>query len=185
MNSTSASLLVRLKDPGSNAAWERFVKLYSPLLFFWARGQGMQESDAADLVQEVLAVLVAKMPEFIYDPGQGFREWLKTVLLNKWRDRQRKRLPVQLAAGELEQVPTAIVEGFEEGEYRAYVVKQALELMQAEFAPKTWKACWEHVVQGRPAAEVAAELGISEGSVYVAKSRVLARLRTELDGFLE
>ena len=57
--------------------------------------------------------------------------------------------------------------------------------MQAEFAPGTWKACWEHVVMGRPAAEVAAELGLALGSVYVAKSRVMSRLRQELQGLLE
>jgi RNA polymerase sigma-70 factor (ECF subfamily) len=185
MESTSASLLVRLKDPAESAAWERFVKLYSPLLFFWARRQGLQDSDASDLVQDVLATLVRKIPDFIYDRGKGFRDWLKTVLLNKWRDRLRKRAPVALQDEMMNQVPDSVDQGFEEAEYRAYIVKQALELMQAEFAPKTWKACWEHVVQGRSAAEVAAELGISEGSVYVAKSRVLARLRVELEGLLE
>ncbi len=185
MDTTSASLLIRLKDPAESAAWDRFVKLYSPLLFFWARRQGLQDSDAADLVQDVMATLVQKMPEFLYDRGKGFRDWLKTVLLNKWRDRLRKRAPVFIKDEALQQLADSAVEGFEEAEYRAFIVKQALELMQAEFSPKTWKACWEHVVQGRSAAEVAAELGISEGSVYVAKSRVLARLRVELEGFLE
>ncbi len=74
---------------------------------------------------------------------------------------------------------------FGEVEYRRHLVSRALQLMQAEFAPRTWKACWEHVAAGRPAAEVAAELGISVGSVYVAKSRVMARLRQELAGLLD
>jgi RNA polymerase sigma-70 factor (ECF subfamily) len=184
MDSTSPSLLVRLRDPAESAAWDRFTKLYTPLLFIWARRQGLQDADAADLVQDVLYTLVKVMPGFLYDRSKGFRDWLKTVLLNKWRDRLRKR-----SAGELkEEVPdqtASPIAALEEEEYRAYVLKQALELMQAEFAPKTWKACWEHVVQGRSAAEVAAELGISEGSVYVAKSRVLARLRAELEGLLD
>jgi RNA polymerase sigma-70 factor (ECF subfamily) len=74
---------------------------------------------------------------------------------------------------------------FEEAEYRDFLVARALRLMQADFQPTTWKACWEHGVCGRPAHEVAAELGISESSVYVAKCRVLRRLRVELDGLLD
>jgi RNA polymerase sigma-70 factor (ECF subfamily) len=57
--------------------------------------------------------------------------------------------------------------------------------MRAEFESSTWTACWEHVVSGRSAADVAAELGISEGAVYVAKCRVLRRLRQELKGLLD
>jgi RNA polymerase sigma-70 factor (ECF subfamily) len=74
---------------------------------------------------------------------------------------------------------------FEEAEYRQHLARRALELMQAEFPPATWKACWEVVVAGRPAAEVAAELAISIDSVYAAKSRVLRRLRQELAGLLD
>ena len=74
---------------------------------------------------------------------------------------------------------------FDEAEYRRHLLHRALELMQVEFPLKTWKACWEHVVEGRPAAEVAAELDIGVGSVYVAKSRVIGRLRHELEGLFE
>jgi RNA polymerase sigma-70 factor (ECF subfamily) len=62
---------------------------------------------------------------------------------------------------------------------------RALEIMQAQFQPATWKACWEHPAVGRAAAEVAAELGTSEGAVYVATHRVLRRLREELEGLLD
>jgi RNA polymerase sigma-70 factor (ECF subfamily) len=192
MHTTSASLLEQLRAPAdlevTAAAWGRFVKLYTPLLFYWARRTGLQEPDAADLVQEVMATLVQKMPEFSYDPGQGFRSWLRTVILNKWRDRLRQ--PVLPSGGaadpSLSNVPDSQgPDVLEETEYRRYLVKRALHLMQTEFAPNTWKACWEHVVMGRPAAEVAAELGICVGAVYVAKSRVLGRLRQELAGLLD
>jgi RNA polymerase sigma-70 factor (ECF subfamily) len=73
----------------------------------------------------------------------------------------------------------------EEVEYRQRLAARALALMRAEFTPTTWRACWEHVVSGRTAAAIAAELGISESAVYVAKCRVLKRLRTELAGFLD
>ena len=83
MNSTSASLLQRLHQPEAAEAWARFVKLYTPLLFFWARRLARLDADAADLVQDVFAILVQKLPDFQYDQGKGFRNWLRTVLLSK------------------------------------------------------------------------------------------------------
>jgi RNA polymerase sigma-70 factor (ECF subfamily) len=95
METTSVSLLERLRQPDQPRAWERFVELYTPLLLYWARRRGLQHQDAADLVQDVLTVLVRKLPEFTYDRRRSFRGWLRTVLLNKWRDRQRlHRLPL-------------------------------------------------------------------------------------------
>jgi RNA polymerase sigma-70 factor (ECF subfamily) len=77
------------------------------------------------------------------------------------------------------------LEDFWEADYRRHLVGQALQLMQADFQPTTWKACWEHAVAGRSAAEVAAELGMTPGAVRAAKFRVLSRLRQELAGLLE
>src|SRR5258707_1223697 len=90
MHTTSPSLLDRLRDSAEQEAWNRFVKLYTPLLFFWARRLGLQDQDAADLVQDVFAVLVQKLPEFTYNRNQGFRRWLHTILNNKWRNQQRR-----------------------------------------------------------------------------------------------
>jgi RNA polymerase sigma-70 factor (ECF subfamily) len=70
-------------------------------------------------------------------------------------------------------------------EYREHLAARALELMRTEFEPSVWQACWDHVVAGRSAAEIAARLGIREGTVYSSKSRVLRRLRDELDGLWE
>src|SRR5258708_3966903 len=90
MHTTSASLLERLRQPDAADAWRRFVRLYTPLLYYWARGLGLPTHDAADLVQEVLVVLVHKLPEFNYDPTKSFRGWLRTIALNKWRERCRR-----------------------------------------------------------------------------------------------
>ena len=76
---TPASLLERLRQPGQDQAWARFVDLYTPLLFYWARRLGCQESEAADLVQEVLLLLVRKLPGFTYDQHKSFRGWLRTI----------------------------------------------------------------------------------------------------------
>jgi RNA polymerase sigma-70 factor (ECF subfamily) len=189
MPDTPASLLVRLRDGTEAKAWNDFVKLYSPLLLHWARRTGLQESDAADLVQDVFAILVSKLPDFEYDAAKGFRKWLRTITLNKWRERMRKQLaapPLEKDAPRLDEVPAPPgEEPFWETEYRQLLTRRLLEVMQAEFQPATWKACWETVVEGRPAVEVGQQLGLSAGAVRAAKFRVLCRLRAELDGLLD
>jgi RNA polymerase sigma-70 factor (ECF subfamily) len=188
MHTTSVSLLERLRRPEETEAWPRFVRLYTPLLFYWARRTGLKQDDAADLVQEVLTVLVQKLPTFTYEPDKSFRRWLHTITLNKWRERgRRKSLPRRGPdEGSLSAVAAAPeAEPLDEVEYREQLVRRALQIMQAEFEPTTWKACWEAVVSGRAAADVAAELGVSVDVVYGAKSRVLRRLRQELHGLLD
>ena len=182
-DSTSLSLLQRLRQPGDGAAWERLTRLYTPLLCFWLRRAGAQEQDAADVVQDVFVALLAKLPTFDRDKG-GFRSWLRAVTLNKWRDRRRARRPELLGPG-VEVEAGDEVELFAEDEYRRHVVAQAMELARASFEERTWRACWEHVAKGRPAAEVAAELGTTAGAVYAAAFRVLGKLRRELDGLLD
>jgi RNA polymerase sigma-70 factor (ECF subfamily) len=188
MYTTSVSLLQRLRQPGEEEAWNRLVELYTPLLFYWARRVGLGEEDAADLVQEVFTVLIQKLPEFTYDPNQSFRGWLRTITLNKWRDSRRRRIPAPVPADQATLAQLAqpcAAEAFWEAEYRQQLVGRALELMQAEFQPTTWKACWDVVVVGKPVAEVARELNMSLDAVYAAKSRVLRRLRQGLDGLLD
>ena len=188
MSTTSFSLLERLRRPEESEAWPRFVRLYTPLLFYWARRMGLNQDDAADLVQEVLTVLVQKLPAFRYEPGKSFRSWLHAVTLNKWREKARRKSLPRQGADDLGLSDAAVAqpeELFEESEYREQLVRRALEIMQSEFEPATWKACWETTVSGRPAAAVATELGVSVDVVYSAKSRVLRRLRQELSGLLD
>lgn len=183
---TPASLLERLRLPGDTEAWTRFVRLYTPLLYYWAHRAGLREQDAADLIQDVFVLLVEKLPEFTYDPHKSFRSWLRTVTLNKWRQRGRRAVLPSVAGTELDGLVAADpAEAFWEAEYRQHLVGEALRLMQAHFQPLTWKACWEHVVAGRSAPEVAAALGLTPGAVRAAKVRVLTRLRRELAGLLD
>lgn len=186
MHTTPASLLQRLRHPEERQAWARFVDLYTPVLYTWACRLGMQESDAADLVQDVLVLLLKKLPEFTYDEHKSFRAWLRTVTLNKWRNKLRRSVPVGGAGGSLSDVADpAAEESFWDQEYSQRVVARALEVMKVDFQPTTWKAFWECVAMDRPAADVAAELGLSVGAVYVAKCRLLTRLRQELEGLLD
>jgi RNA polymerase sigma-70 factor, ECF subfamily len=188
MNSTSISLLERLRRRHDEGAWERFVQLYTPLLCHWAGRLGLEGQDAADLVQDIFTVLVQKLPEFCYNPSKRFRGWLWTVTLNCHRKRlRRQQVPVQPGEpGLLSQATTPdVAEEIAEEEYRQFLTRRVMELMQQEFQPATWKAFWEYVVNQRPAAEVAEELGLTENAVYLAKGRVLRRLREELKGLLD
>jgi RNA polymerase sigma-70 factor, ECF subfamily len=184
---TSLTLLDSLRQTGAQEAWDRFVRLYTPLLYFWARRLGLQQSDAEDLVQDIFALLLRKLPEFRYQPGGSFRNWLRVVAMNKWRERCRRNAATPRADnGALDQVPAPDeMEAFEEAEYRKQLVHRALELIRPEFSEATWQAFQQHVMAGRDAQDVAAELGLRIGSVYAAKSRVLTRLRRELQGLIE
>jgi RNA polymerase sigma-70 factor, ECF subfamily len=182
MDATPASLLERLRRPDDQPAWSRFVDLYTPLLFHWARRVGMQESDAADLIQDVFQVLVRKLPGFTYDKGRSFRGWLRSVLLNQWRTSLRRRAEQPLDENDAHLTEPDNVDVFMDKEHRDYLIRRAIQVMRTDFQPATWQACWEHVGRGRPAAGVAAELGLTVKAVYLAKARVLRRLRQELKG---
>ncbi len=183
---TPLTLLQRLQQAGDSAAWRRFAELYTPLLFYWARRTGLQEPDAADLVQDVFLVLVRKMPEFRYEPGGSFRSWLRTVLVNKWRERQRRKaLPVE-GGFPVDQVAAPPVDDpLDDRASRTDLVLRALEAIRGDFAPSTWSAFHQLVVRGKSPRLVAADLGLSAAAVYIAKSRVLKRLRQELDGLID
>jgi RNA polymerase sigma-70 factor (ECF subfamily) len=187
MDRTPPSLLIRLRQPAEQAeAWARFVELYGPLLLYWVR-RCVPEQDAHDVVQQVFARLVEKLPQFQYQPGRRFRGWLYTITRHCLVDHLRRRVKqpaVGAAALDDVAVPDPIDE-IEDAEYRQMLVRRALEVMQAEFARTTWKACWLVAVEGKTGAEAAAALGISENAVYVARSRVLRRLREELEGLLD
>lgn len=182
MQDTSASLLKRLAQGDDMLAWGRFVDLYGPLVHAWGVRAGLQPADAADLVQDVLLTVLQQLPSFRYDPSRSFRAWLKTVTLNHWRARLRRRVPCDVAEQDEPAIPDPAAD-FWEQEYRGWLTARALQLMQAHFEPRVWQACWLTAAEGRPAAEVAAQLGMTVGAVYTARCRVLARLRQELDGF--
>lgn len=187
MDSTSASLLIRIRSQNDNSSWQRFVNLYTPMIYRWACGIGLPKSEASDLVQEVFVSVLNVIPSFEYDQGKSFRAWLKTVTVNRAKDflRRRARQPVPDGLeGAMPIVPDE-VEFLTAQEYNEMLTRRALEFMQSEFESSTWRACWMTVVDGESAAAVSARIGISENAVYLARSRVLRRLRGELDGLLD
>lgn len=186
MTATPVSLLQRLKSRQDSAAWDRFVQLYTPLLYYWVRKTGLQEADAADLVQDVLTVLVVQMPEFARRRDGSFHSWLRTVVMNARRDQLKRRQPAQLGENNsAEPFTPDPLETFIENEYRGHLALQALRIMKGDFAPVTWQAVWAWVVEGRPAEDVVKQYGLSIGALYAAKCRVLNRLRAELAGLAD
>ena len=187
MHTTRESLLHRMRSREDSEAWSRFVELYTPLVIRWVGDLGITEPDRGDLVQEVFVVLLGQISSFQYEPSGSFRGWLRTVTINKCRDfqrlRRRKCEPQFLAA--IEQAAADDSEWLTEEQYRQYLISAAMKLMRQHFSETTWQAVWLHVAEGRTAADVARELNMTENAVYLARGRVLRRLRSELDGLWE
>lgn len=186
---TPVSLLDRLRG-GAEAdagAWERFVQLYTPVVFRWLESKNCPPDEIPDLLQDVFLTLVKSIGAFQYDRSKSFGRWLRTVAINKWRDRLKQcKLPIAVGAGQqLDQLPDKEPDPFWEREYRAVLARRALEIMRGDFAEPTWTACWRIVVENHAVSEVAADLKMTEGAVRAAKFRVLDRLRRELAGLLD
>jgi RNA polymerase sigma-70 factor (ECF subfamily) len=182
---TRASLLVRLRDPCDEDAWSEFVQLYAPLVYGYARKQGLQDADAADLCQDVLTAVAGAVGRLDYDPRRGaFRNWLFTVVRRKLMNRQSRRKHRDLASGDaatqrlLEECPAPEAEEADwQEEWQRRLYEWACTRVRREVTDATWQAFWRTAVDGEPVKQAAAELGLSAGAVYIARSRVLARLR--------
>jgi RNA polymerase sigma-70 factor (ECF subfamily) len=182
---TRASLLVRLRNAQDEAAWAEFVQLYVPLLYRFLRRKGLQDADVADLSQEVLGAVAGAVRRLEYDPRKGaFRSWLFTIVrrrLSNWRDRQatQTRGSGDSAVHQLleQSAADADVESEWETEWQRRVFAWACEQVRPQVRGNAWQAFWQTAVEGRSGKEVAADLGISVSAVYLARSRVFARLR--------
>jgi RNA polymerase sigma-70 factor (ECF subfamily) len=188
---TSPTLLERLRgnDP---EAWERVVRLYGPLVLFWGRRAGLNEADAADVLQDVFRSVSAAIGRFRRDrETDTFRGWLWVIARNKLRDHFRAAAGQPVAAGgtdaqdRLAQVPEDEPDSAADTEPSRALLHRALDCVRAGFEEQTWAAFWRTTVDGISPADVAAELGVGLASVYQAKSRVLRRLREELGGVID
>jgi RNA polymerase sigma-70 factor (ECF subfamily) len=189
---TRPSLLVRLRDSRDGAAWQEFVDLYAPLVYSWARRKGLQDADAADVTQEVFRSMAGAVAKLEYDASRGaFRGWLFTVTRNKIRDFLASRQARERGSGAttmmqfLEARPEDVEENAWEVEYQQRVFAWAAERVRGQFEEHTWQAFWLAAVERKSGEEVAKVLGVSVGAVYVAKNRVLNRLRQEVQEMLE
>jgi RNA polymerase sigma-70 factor (ECF subfamily) len=192
---TSASLLVRIRDQGDQQAWHEFVQVYAPVVYGFARKRGLQDADAADVMQDVLRSVAGAAGRLDYDPARGsFRGWLFTVARNKiFNFLEANRHKLGRGSGDTgTRAQLEAVAGPEwelartwDEEYERNLADVALQRVQKEVQPATWQAFWQTAVEGRHARDVGATLGMSAGAVYVARSRVLARLRQEVERLQE
>ncbi len=191
---TRLSLVVRLKNAQDHEAWDEFTAIYEPLLLRLLQLHGLQESDARDVCQQVLTAVARDIEQWRPDGGQrSFRRWLFRIAKNralKFLSQERKRpraaggSEVQAAMEQHRDQRESLTELFER-EYRQQLLVQAAAQIRAEFRESTWLAFWGTYIEGRPIAEVAQELELSQGSVYVARSRIVARLKSKVQEIVD
>ena len=186
--STSISLIQRVQrhDP---EAWARFSRLYTPLVYRWARRVNLQDADAGDVVQEVFYSVMTSVERYKVDRGSGFRGWLWGITRNKLLQHQRvgARSPNSLGGSSAHRMVLALPDAPPEelSESLRDLAKRAAQLIRVDFQPKTWQAFWRVCANDEEPARVAEDLGMSMAAVYTAKSRVLAHLRRELQESME
>lgn len=185
---TQVSLILRIRDKDDTDAWSQFVDIYGPLIYRYGCRKGLQDSDAADLTQEVLREVSRSIAKFEYDPSLGrFRNWLFAIARHSRSQMYRAHQRQPVGSGDtkvgtaLDAIPSANdEEDVWEGEYRQHLFRWASDQIRGEFSENTWAAFWRTAVEGQKPADVATALDMSVGSVYVAKNRVLLRLRKKI-----
>ncbi len=189
---TRASMILRLADSTDVEAWDQFVTVYEPLVYRLARQRGLQHADAEELVQEVMLAVARSVDRWEPDPNKGrFRDWLfriaRNLIINRLTRRQHRALGTgksdvaDLLANQVDD-RTATSTLFDM-EYRREVFRWAAERVKAEVRPNTWEAFFRSTVSGIPPARVADQLQMTVGSVYIARSRVIARLQRHARDF--
>ena len=189
---TRASLILKLRDPADADAWEQFAAIYQPLVYRLARSRGLQDADAQELVQEVLLAVSRAVDGWIPDAQRGrFRDWLFRIARNLMINFLTRRKHRPLGSGDsgiaelLKQQhdPHCAESTLFDLEFRREVFQWTARQVRPQVAASTWDAFWLSSVEGVPIADVATQLGMSIGSVYIARSRVMVRLRERARAF--
>jgi RNA polymerase sigma-70 factor (ECF subfamily) len=189
---TRFTLLARLQEPANQAAWAEFVAVYDPAVYGFARKKGLQDADARDLCQDVLRAVALAIERWDPDPARGsFRAWMfriaRNMLINFCAQRRRH---VRGSGDTAVHQALADQPGHNsrdsalyETEYRRQLFVWAAGQVRDEFTVTTWQAFWLTAVEERDTKSVAEELGISPGAIYIARSRIIARLRARIQQF--
>lgn len=193
MPPTPVSLIERIQRDRSGSDWNKFVDLYAPLLRNWLFRHLPQAADVEDLIQEILTVVITKLPEFHHSGTTGaFRAWLRLIvayrLKNFWRQAQRQPIGeggnrIEALAQSLEDPANDLSRRWDE-EHDKHVVVTLLGQIRHEFSALTWEIFDRYVLQGLPPKRVAAELNVSCNVVFITRSRILRRLREEAGALL-
>lgn len=181
---TRASLLLRLRQPEDESAWREFSEIYVPLVQAFARRRGLQDADVADLTQEVLRRVVGAIARLEYDPERGsFRGWFLTIARNELKKFFQKRPEnhPELTQNLIEEVPAEDVEAeWWNREWERNLFTKAAGQIREDFQETTWQAFWRTGVEGHAPKDVATDLEMTVAAVYLAKSRVMARLKEQV-----
>ncbi|MEM7558405.1 MAG: sigma-70 family RNA polymerase sigma factor [Planctomycetota bacterium] len=187
---TRESLILRLPSARDAAAWQEFAAIYEPLVYRFARRQGLQDADAHELVQNVFLSVAKAVGGFQPDPERGkFRTWLFCIARNHLINLLRKRRPDEASGRSdemrnLQQLADSDFQGKQlQAEYRQELFRSAAVLVKEEVRPATWEAFWKTAVEGRSVEATAQQLDISVGAVYIARSRILQRLRDRIQSW--
>ncbi len=189
---TRHSLILKIRDPADSAAWCEFLAIYEPLVYRLGRLKGLQDADARDLCQEVFHAVARSIDRWEPDRG-SFRGWLTRIARNLLINFLTRRQHQSRGSGatsvrdllEAQPAPDASATALFDAEHDRRLFQWAAEDIRGDFAPATWQAFWQTAMEGRPPTEVAAELGLSVGAVYVARSRVLSRLKRRIEQHCE
>ncbi len=186
---TRASLILRLADPADDLAWTEFLQVYEPMLFHLASRWGLQDADAREVVQETLLGVSKSIPEYS-DRGhsRAFRGWLAAITRNKLADHLTKHARQERGSGDSDvhrwldqQASESSSASIWDWQQKRQVFAWAAERVRSQINEATWQAFHRTTLCGENVKEVAADLGLREGMVYVARSRVMARLRKEVE----
>lgn len=186
---TRTSLILRLADSDDVDAWAEFVRLYEPSIYRLALSKGLQHADAQDVVQEILTSVSRNVSNWVPDPERGpFRAWLFRIARSRIVNSLTRSKPHNLGTGGT--TATRLLGEHSDGldndwqlfeqEYRRTLFQKAADRVQVMFTEQSWQCFWLTTVDGVSIAEVATRFDISAGSVYIARSRVMARIREEV-----
>lgn len=186
MDTTRASLLVRIKDPNADDAWSEFHDLYAPLIYRYARRRGLSRDDADDVRSECYKAIVQQIRTFDYDRAKGgFKAWLRTMVDRRVIDLFRKKREQQANSGDLRKLEATHLspEHIWEREWTDQHLKHCVEQLRGEVSRTTFEAFSIVVIQGRPVTEACDALGMNANQIYKAKTRMLHRVRAKMAEF--
>lgn len=182
---TRNSLILRLTSQGDAEAWQQFCQIYEPLILQIARNRGLQNADAHDLAQDAFIKIAKSIQRFEPNAEKGsFRGWISTIARNLTIDFMRQKNRATTFTQELisrEAFERSAESDFYDREFEKQMFLWAAEEIRSTFSESSWQAFWKTAVDGQSVTDVAQSLGLSKGAVYIARSRVIAKLRNKVE----
>ena len=177
---TKKTLLAKISDGDDNISWDEFFEMYRPLIFIRGRDFGFNKTECDDLTQLVMSEIFKMRNTFSYNPSKGrFRDYMKKIIFH-----QALRLKKESMQGKMYvELPENLIENSDEleqswqAEWEAQQMKMALDELKHKLEPVTYQAFDLYALQNCAAEDVAAWLKISVNSVYLAKTRSIAKLK--------